>query len=281
MCLKIILPKGRMFENIRTLLSDAGYEIKNHERDYRPKCNYEEISFKMLKPQNIAKLVELGQHDVGFTGFDWITEKNADVVEVLDLGFDPVSVVSAAPIGMKEKLKDKKIIVASEYPNITKKYLDSKGLDYIYLQSYGATEVFPPEDADMIVDNTSSGKTLKDNKLEILDVIMKSSTRMIVNKEALKDPKKKKLIEEIKMMIESALIAREKIMIELNVDEEHFADVVKVIPCMKSPTINKLHDGGYAVKSVVPTKDVAKIIPKLKAAGATDILEYKINRVVI
>jgi len=280
--LKLIIPKGRIFEKIRTVMKEAGYDIINYERDYRPDCNIKNLSIKILKPQNIAKLVELGQHDLGFTGKDWIIEKNAEVEEILDLDFDPVRIIVAVPEGkLNEILKKDKIIVASEYLEISKQFLDRKGWSYVLLQTHGATEVFPPEDADMIIDNTSTGKTLLENKLEIIDEVMTSSTRLIANKEAMQDPWKRKKIQEIKMMIESVLLARKKILLEMNVSKDKLEQVIKVLPSMKSPTLNQLKDGGYAVKSVVDKKDIASIIPILKKAGATDILEYDVGRIVL
>jgi ATP phosphoribosyltransferase len=282
MKLKIVIPKGRIFEKIKNLLKDAGYVISDYERNYRPKCNVKDVEIKILKPQNIGKLIELGQHDIGFTGYDWVVEKDANVEEILDLNFDPVSIVSAIPKGSKQEIfSKKKIIVASEYPTIASNFLKREGFNFVLLQTYGATEVFPPEDADMIIDNTSTGKTLQDNDLEIYKIVMKSSTRFVANKEAMKDDWKRKKILELKMLIESVLIARKKVIVEMNVSDDKLKDLIAVIPCMRSPTINKLYDGGYAVKSVIPRSDITEILPLLKKAGATDILEYEISRVIL
>ena len=158
--LKILLPKGRIYENVTELFAGAGITIKLPERAYRPTVNQDDIEAKVMKPQNIGKLLELGAHDVGFTGRDWIEETNADVEEVMDLGFDPVKIVAAVPNSIDDKaLLKKRIIVATEYEHIAENWLKQKKMDYLIVRTYGATEVFPPDDADMIVDNTDTGRT--------------------------------------------------------------------------------------------------------------------------
>ncbi|MBD3248673.1 ATP phosphoribosyltransferase [Candidatus Woesearchaeota archaeon] len=278
--IKLVIPKGRIYEKVKKLLVDAGMDISENGRSYRPIISNSEIEIKLLKPRNIPKLVELGQHDIGFTGYDWIYEQNVDVEEILDIGFDPVKIVVAVPKENKIDSKSK-IIVASEYKRISEEFLDKEGKDYTFIRTYGATEVFPPEDADMIIDNVSTGSTLKENNLVIYKEIMKSSTRLIANNESMKNPWKKKKIEELKIILKSILIARKKVMIEMNVEGDKLEEVIKILPCMKSPTVNKLYTGGYAVKSVVPREEIAKIISMLKIAGATDILEYDINKVIL
>lgn len=278
--IKILIPKGRIFERVKKLMLEAGYEIKDEGRNYKPKCNVDFIEFKIMKPQNIPQLIELGRQDIGFTGLDWIKETNSEVKVLMDLGYDKVNIVAAAPSEEINIWNKENLLVATEYPNIAKRYLDSKKINYTIIKSYGTTEVFVPEDADMIIDNTSTGQTLKENNLEIIDVVDKSSTVMIANKNSLKDEWKKEKIDEILMMINSVILAKEKILVEMNVSSEKFEGLIKVLPCMKSPTISKLNDGGFAIKSAIPKKDLTKIIPLLKKAGATDILEYDIARIV-
>jgi len=279
--LKILLPKGRIYDNVSALFSDAGISIYLPERTYRPIVNQDDLEAKVMKPQNIGKLLELGAHDVGFTGIDWIRETGADVVEVMDLGFDKVRIVAAVPNEIDDSmLRSKRMIVATEYVANAEVWLKAQKLNYLIVRTYGATEVFPPDDADMIIDNTATGRTLQENGLRIIDTIMESSTRMFASKEALANPFKSKKIQELKMLFEAVLAARNRVMLEMNVSKARFADLVTGIPAMKSPTVAPLYgDDGYALKIVVKKSDVPTLMPRLKSLGATDILEYELRKV--
>ncbi len=281
--LKIVIPKGRIFQNVVSLFNEAGFQLEIDDRGYTPWISDPEIEIKCMKPQNIAQLVELGSHDAGFTGFDWIAETSAKVSEILDLKFDPVRIVSAIPQNRTPAdLKKKKIVAASEYENISRRYLDRGGFDYLFLRTYGATEVFPPDDADMIIDNVSSGRTLKANSLKIVDTLMNSSTRLIANPAAASDSWKGEKISELATLFLAVLDARGRVMLEMNVPPEKLSQVVKKLPCMRSPTVSPLYrEQGYAVKVAVKRTEVVKLIPMLKRLGATDILEYEIKKVVL
>ncbi len=279
--LRILLPKGRIYENVVSLFTGAGISVKLPERAYRPTVNQDDLEAKVMKPQNIGKLLELGSHDVGFTGRDWIKETGADVEEIMDTGFDQVRIVAAVPNSISDEVLTKQhIIVATEYENIAKSWLASKNIDSQVIRTYGATEVFPPDDADMIVDNTATGRTLIENGLRIVDTIITSSTCMFASKKALADPEKKQKIMELKMLFEAVLDARDRVMLEMNVSRARFEDLVKGLPSMKSPTISPLYgDDGYAIKIAVKKSEVPVLLPKLKALGATDILEYDLRKV--
>lgn len=281
--LKIVIPKGRLFKKIVNLLNDAGLGIEETSRQYKPKCSYSKIDIKIMKPQNIPQLLQFGSHDLGFSGKDWIDETESDVVEILDLKFDPVKIIAAIPFNTNfKKLKKKKIIVASEYERIAKNYLNKNGFKYCLIRTYGATEVFPPEDADMIIDNTSTGDTLRRNQLEIVDILKKSTTRMIANKEALNDENKRKIIMELKTLILSVLDARDRVMLEMNVPNQLLNIIISDLPCMKSPTIAQLYNNeGYSIKISVKKNITAELIPKLKQMGATDILETEFRKVIV
>lgn len=283
--IRMVLPKGRMFENVLHLLRESGILIKTDDRSYRPFVNLDFLEVKLMKAQNIPKLIEIGSHNIGFTGYDWIVETGSKVVELLDTHFDEVSIVSAIPDGLslKKIIKKRKIIVASEYEQITKRYLkEKKIIDYIFVRTYGATEVFPPDDADMIVDNMATGKTLKSNNLKIMDKILKSSTRFIANREALKDPFVKSYVNELILLFESVINGQQRVMLEMNVPKSRFDYIVKRLPCMRSPTVAPLYgEEGYAIKIAVRREEASRLIPKLKSWGATDILEYEIRKVII
>lgn len=280
--LKLLLPKGRIYSNVISLLDGVGIKVDLPERAYRPNVNQDDIEAKVMKPQNIGKLLELGSHDVGFTGRDWIEETGADVEEIMDLGFDKVRIVAAVPNAIDDaQLKSRRVIVATEYEQIARRWLDKQKIDHIVVRTYGATEVFPPDDADMIIDNTSTGRTLQENGLRIVDTILTSSTRMFASKAALADASKKQKIYELKMLFEAVLNARGKVMLEMNCAKDKFDALVKGLPSMRSPTVSPLYgENGYAIKIAVNKADVPNLLPKLQSLGATDILEYELRKVV-
>jgi len=280
---RLALPKGRMYDNVVRLLADAGLRIIGNGRNYRPLCSDPRFQLKILKPQNIVNMVEMGRHDVAFAGHDWVVELDGGVQELLDTGLDPVTIVSAVPeeLARSGEYRRQRIVVASEYEAVTRRYLEAHGWDYIYVRSYGATEVFPPEDAHMIVDNTATGRTLAENSLVVVDRILESSTRLIVNPREYAGAKRP-LIDELVMLLKSVLDARRRVMLEMNISREDLPRLLDVLPCMRKPTVSALSgDDGYAVKAAVPRGDVPRLIPVLKGVGATDILEYPFSRVVL
>ena len=278
---RMVIPKGRIYDEVSRLLHEAGVGISADGRSYRPVCKASDIDVKMLKPRNIGTLVGMGTHDIGFTGRDWIAETRADVEILMDLGFNPVRLVAAIPVGTDmDALRERKIVVASEYRNLTERFCEVQGLTWYFLQTYGATEVYPPDDADMIVDNVATGRTLRQNDLVVCQEIMTSSTCLIANRQAMQDPIRRRRIDELILLFRSVLEARRRVMLEMNVQEADLEGIISILPCMRSPTVNRLQDGGYAVKSVVPREDLSELIPRLKEMGARDIIESDINRVV-
>src|SRR6266508_2262968 len=190
------LPKGRMEQGVLTLLADAGIRVRPSARGYRPDVSLPGVEAKMLKPQNIVEMLALGSRDVGFAGADWVAELEADVVELLDTGLDPVQVVAAAPktLLVEGRLPARRLVVASEYERLAERWIAHSGLSAECVRSYGATEVFPPEDADVIVDNTATGATLEANGLVVVDELMRSSTRLYANPTALQDSTRRRRI---------------------------------------------------------------------------------------
>ena len=276
------IPKGKLQIELVKLLSDIGIKIMGDERNYRPGCSDSRFEIKLLKGQNIPSLVELGQHDIGFSGLDWIAEQSADVEILKPLGFNPVQIVACIPEDWDyQDLKQRKVIVATEYMNLAQQFLDANGFDAQLIRSYGATEVFPPEDADMVIDNTSTGTTIKANRLKICDVVYESSTQFFANKEALKDPEKKAVIDDMLLLINGVLNARQRVLLEMNCQSKDIEKIVSLLPAMRSPTVGKLFNSeAYAVRAAVLKNTVKDLIPKLKQAGATDILELPIRKVV-
>lgn len=282
MSLKLVLPKGRINTKVLELLSDCGIKLVGTERNYRPKAYGFDVEVKLLKSQNIPSLVEMGQHDIGFAGIDWVIERDCQVEILKDLGFDPVRIVACIPEEWDwEEMKKRPVIVASEYKNISEQYLKKNGFDYQLLRSYGATEVFPPEDADMIIDNTSTGTTIEANRLKIVDTVMTSSTQFLANKDTMADPGKRKDIEDLLTVMQSVLNGRERVLLEMNCATDRIDAIVSLLPAMRNPTVAQLYnEDGFAIKAAVKKSEVRPLIPQLLEAGATDILETAIRKAI-
>lgn len=273
--IRLALPKGRMYEQIVELLKGAGISIRQSERGYRPTISLPDYSAKILKPRNVISMLVAGARDVGFAGADWRVEMSVDLVELLDTGLNPVRLVVAAPreILVDGRLPQRHLVIASEYPVLTQRWIDAQGLDAEILTTYGATEVFPPEDADCIVDNTATGSTLRANGLQIIDELMQSSTRLYASHRAMSNPWIRQRLEDLVMLLESVLKARERVMMDLNVRQSNLDQVVALLPCMHAPTVSPLAEEGWlAVRAAIPRKGLAERIPRLKAAGACDMV---------
>jgi ATP phosphoribosyltransferase len=283
--LRLALPKGRMQEGVFALLAEAGIRIRVTDRGYRPSVSLPNLEVKLLKPQNIVEMLALGSRDVGFAGADWVAELDARLVELVDTDMDPVRLVAAAPDALLDANgrlpTGRAYVVASEYERLTRAWLAARGIDATFVRSYGATEVFPPEDADVIVDNTATGSTLRANQLAVIDELMTSSTRLFAHPAALDDPARRAAIEDVVLLVRSVLDARRRVMIEVNVSSEQLEAVVAALPCMREPTVAQLHGGaGYAVKAAVPRDQLPYIIPAIKARGATDVVVIRPAQIV-
>ena len=175
----------------------------------------------------------------------------------------------------------KHLTIASEYEKLTMDWIKRKGLNATFVRAYGATESFPPEDADLIVDNTATGSTLKANGLEILDVVYESSTRLYANKDSYSDPIKREQIDKLVLLLKSALFAREKAMVSFNVTPHIMEHLVSNVPCMRAPSVQQLHNSqGFAVQICVDRKNVAELLPRLKREGATDIIVSRVEQII-
>jgi len=277
------LPKGRMQSGVLRLMSEAGMDMAVTERDYRPSGQGYGLDVKVLKPQNIVEMLEAGSRDLGFAGADWVAELGVDLVEVLDTGLDPVHIVAAAPVSILENgaLPKRHLVVASEYASITRAWIQKRGLDASFVRSYGATEVFPPEDADCIVDNSATGSTLRANGLAIVDDLMHSTTRLYANPRALEDPVKRERIEWFTLLCESVLNARRRVMLEVNIDAARLDSLIEILPAMREPTVSRLMgDSGFAVKVAAPRSTLHSLIPAIRARGGTGIIITQPSQIV-
>ncbi len=273
--LRLAVPKGRMQHGVVDLLAAAGIRLSAGAREYRPQVSLPGVDCKILKPQNVVSMLAVGARDLGFAGADWVGETGAELVELLDTGLDGVRIVAAAPESILRdgRLPDRPLVVASEYRRLTQDWIARKGLTATLLHTYGATEVFPPEDADCIVDNTATGATLVANGLRIIDEVMRSSTRLYASTAAMRDPGKRARIETIAMLCRSVLDARQRVMIDLNVPAGLLEQVIAVLPCMREPTVSTLHAGaGFAIRVAAPRASLAEVIPRIRAAGGSDIV---------
>lgn len=287
--LRVLLAKGRIYESVYELLNDVGISIHLPDRTYFPTTNQEDLFFQVVKPQITSALLASDKADVGFSGKDWVYENGVEdeIEEIMDLGFDPVRIVAAIPNTVDyDTLVKKPVTIATEYQNLSKKWVADKKIDGTIFRTWGTSEGFVQDNEDSIaqilIDNTSTGSSLRANNLKIVDTLMTSSTRMYASKKALENPEKKQKIMELKMLFESVLNARSRVMLEMNVSRENFENLIKSLPSMKSPTVSPLFgDDGYAVKIAVKKSEVPTLLPKLQKLGATDILEYALRKVML
>jgi ATP phosphoribosyltransferase len=288
MKLKIGLPKGSLQETTFKLFKNAGYSIKLLERSYVPAIDDPELEGLVIRAQEMARYVEDGILDMGITGYDWVLEQDAKVIELVRLKYGKVgfrgvkwvvAVPNDSPIKTIEGLKGKKI--ATELVGYTKRFLKKRGIEASIEFSWGATEVKPPLLADAIIEVTETGASLRANNLRIVDTILESETVLIANRSAWKDDWKRQKMENITMLLKGALLAEEKVGLKMNVPRNKLDKVTKTLPSLHTPTISNLSDENWvAIEVIIDEKTVRDIIPNLKRAGAQGIVEYPLNKVI-
>jgi len=286
--LRFGLPKGSLQEATIEKMAKAGFNISVNSRSYVPYVDDDELEIRLIRAQEISRYVEHGYLDCGITGHDWVQENNSDVHEVGEFLFSKatrlparwvLAVPEESPIKSVKDLEGKRI--ATEVVNLTKKYLQKNSVKAEVEFSWGATEVKAHELVDAIVEITETGSSLRANKLRIVDTLLTSTPRLIVNHSAWKDSWKRKKIETMALLLKGALEAEAKVGLKMNIEEKNLARLLKALPALRNPTISTLSQSGWiAVETIIDEHVVREIIPQLKAAGAEGIIEYPLNKVV-
>jgi ATP phosphoribosyltransferase len=292
--LRLVLPKGSLENATLELFEGADLTVlRSSEVDYRASVADPRISeVRILRPQEIPVYVADGVFDLGITGRDWIEERGAEVVSLGELAYskatnNPISVVLAvANTSPYRKLSDLvnhvgPLRVSTEYPELTRRALEKLGVNAVISQSYGATEAKVPDIADCVVEITETGRALRAAGLRILDTLLVSHTEFIANPESYEDPDKRHAMEQLLVLLQGTLEAREKVLVKLNVATDGLEQVIELVPSLRAPTVSELSGGrGYAVETVVPKSLINTLIPALKDLGATDILELALSKIV-
>ena len=282
------LPKGSLQDSTIKLFGKAGYNIVVSGRSYVPTIDDPEIDCLMFRAQEMARYVERGVLDIGLTGKDWITENNADVVEVEDLIYSKatskifrwvVAVPEDSEIQTVKDLDGKRI--ATELVGATKRYLERHGVSAEVEYSWGATEIKVPHLVDAIVEGTETGASLRAHRLRIVDTVVESNTKLIANHQAWADPWKREKIEMIAMLLKGSLEAEAKVGLKMNVPKDKLDDVSNQLPALHTPTISNQVDADWvAIEVIIDKHMVRDVIPRLKKAGAEGIIEYPLNSVI-
>ena len=286
--LRLGLPKGSLQESTIRLFGKAGYHITISGRSYMPSINDPEIECLMFRAQEIARYVERGVLDCGLTGKDWIVENAADVLEVADLVYSKATAqayrwVLAVPensdIHSVKDLEGKRI--ATELVSATRRYLQSHGVNAEVEYSWGATEIKAPQLVDAIVEGTETGSSLRAHNLRVVDTIVESTTKLIVNKLAWEDDWKKDKVQVLSMLLKGALEAEAKVGLKMNVPRDRLDEVIRHLPALHTPTISSQADCDWvAVEVIIDEEVVRDMIPRLRRAGAEGIIEYPLNKVI-
>jgi ATP phosphoribosyltransferase len=289
--LSLVLPKGSLERATLDLFEAADLSVvRGSDRDYRAAIDDPRIDKVMfLRPQEIPQYVEQGLFDVGITGRDWITETDSDVVSLGELAYskatsNPVKIILAVPkehpANSGAELPDG-VRVSTEFPEMTKRFFDKVGVKARIIPSHGATEAKVPDIVDAIVDLTETGTSLRKHGLKIIETLLVSRTELITSAASYADPEKRAAMDDIALLLQGAIRARGQVLLKLNVSDDKLADVLAVLPSMGSPTVMTLASGdAHAVESVVAKRGVNTLIPALKTAGARDILELPITKIV-
>ena len=289
MKLRLGIPKGSLQEATIALFQRAGLNVQTSSRSYTASTDDPEVECMLIRAQEMSRYVAKGVLDAGITGMDWVVESGLDVRAITSLNYSKQSrgnvrwvlaVPEDSPYKKAEDLANK--VVATELVNVTMRYFAERNIPVKIEFSWGATEIKPPTLADAIVEVTETGSSLRANRLRIIDDVMPSSTQLIANHEALRDEFRRTKIEHLALMLEGAIAAQGRVGLMLNVRKSDLAAALAVLPALNSPTVSPLSDGEWvAVNTIIEETAAWSIIPRLKAANATGIVEYPLNKVVL
>ena len=289
--LRLVLPKGSLEAQTLRLFEEADLRVRRgSDRDYHGTIDDDRVErVSILRPQEIPSYVQDGSFDLGITGQDWIAETGADVEVLTTLTYTksgtghgtrivlavpkdhPANAAAEIPVGTR---------ISTEFVGLTERFFDGLGIPVKVIWSYGATEAKVPEIVDAIVDVTETGSTLRAHGMKVIETLMTSDPVLIANRDAASDPAKRSAMEDLVTLLRGALEAEGRVLIKLNVSSEQLQSVLEVVPSMKAPTVSQLSEGGFAVETVVDKRGVNRLLPQLKASGATDILELPISKIV-
>ncbi len=286
MKLRVGIPKGSLQDATIDLFKNAGYKITTSSRSYFPTIDDPEIECMLIRAQEMSRYVESGILDIGITGHDWVVENDSDVIELTELQYAKVTfnkvrwVLAAKQGGNIKSVKDLEgKTIATEVVNLSKKYLAENGVSAKVEYSYGATEVKVPHLADAIIEITETGSSLRANNLEIIDTVLETTTVMVANKATVEDQWKKSKVDRLIMLLQSALEARNRVGVTLNIRRDKLDDVIKILPPAKVPTVSSLMDDEWVDIFVVLRKAVVRdIIPALRDLGAQGIVEFPLSK---
>lgn len=289
--LKLVLPKGSLEKATLALFEAADLTVhRSSTVEYKASIDDPRIDeVRILRPQEIASYVADGLFDLGITGRDWVEETAADVVTLGEMRYSkatsrPIRLVVAVPQDSPvERVDDlpQGVKVSTEYPELTRRYFQKRGIDADIRLSYGATEAKVPDIVDCIVEITETGRALRAAGLKIVEEILQSYTELVANPVAYADADKRRAMEQIKVLLDGVLEARGKVLVKLNVGRADLDEVIRLVPSMKAPTVSELFgEGGYAVETVVLKSEINTLIPALKEAGASDIIELPLSKIV-
>jgi ATP phosphoribosyltransferase len=289
--LKLVLPKGSLEKATLELFEAADLRVsRDSSVDYRAAIADPRVdSVRILRPQEIPAYVADGVFDLGVTGRDWIEETSADVVSLGELRYSkatarPVRIVLAVPLDSGwQSIGDlpHDLRVSTEYPELTRRFFEEHGINADIRLSYGATEAKVPDIVDVVVDITETGRALRAAGLRIIETVLSSYTELVANPGAYADPAKRKAMEQLRTLLEGVLEARGQVLVKMNVGLDDLGAVIDLLPSMMAPTVNELHGGrGFAVETVLAKDGINTLIPELKDAGATGIIELPIAKIV-
>jgi ATP phosphoribosyltransferase len=288
--LKLGIPKGSLQQATIDMMQKAGFRVEVRQRSYYPAVDDEELTCRLIRPQDMSRFVERGILDAGLTGADWVAENGSDVVRVAELVYAKQELVPVRWVIAVHEESDIRTVqdlagrrISTELVNVTRRFLAQRGIQAEIEFSHGATETKVPDLVDAIVELTETGGSLRANRLRVIETVMESTTQLIASRAAWADDWRRTKLESLGMLFQGVMVAQNMVGLKMNVPPECLERVVALLPALREPTVNSLagERSGYAVETVLDEKAARSLIPLLKRAGAEGIIEYSLNKVVL